>query len=54
MDWNAITLTVLAVFGVLSLFVTLLTQLVNQLPDLIKAARRALSALKPGDDDTAD
>ncbi|MGW5129462.1 hypothetical protein ACWEQ7_36535 [Streptomyces sp. NPDC004069] len=53
MDWNAITVTVLAVFGVLSLFVTLLTQLVNQLPDLIKAVRRALSALKPGDDDTA-
>ncbi|GAA1687058.1 hypothetical protein [Streptomyces yatensis] len=54
MDWNAITLTVLAVFGLLSLFVTLLIQLVNQLPDLFQAVRRALSALKSGEDDTAE
>ncbi|MFJ3547660.1 hypothetical protein [Streptomyces sp. NPDC090114] len=53
MDWNSITLTVLAVFGLLSLVVTLLVQLIKQLPELIGAVREMTSALKPkneGDD----
>lgn len=53
MDWNSITLTVLAVFGLLSLVVTLLVQLIKQLPELIGAVREMTSALKSeieGDD----
>lgn len=55
MDWNSLTLTVLAVFGLLSLVVTLLVQLVKQLPELIRAIREMLTALKPdgeGDEST--
>ncbi|MFD8845815.1 hypothetical protein [Streptomyces pseudogriseolus] len=47
MDWNSLTLTVLAVFGLLSLVVTLLVQLIKQLPELIGAVREMMSALKP-------
>lgn len=47
MDWNSLTLTVLAVFGLLSLVVTLLVQLIKQLPELIHAVREMMSALKP-------
>lgn len=47
MDWNSLTLTVLAVFGLLSLVVTLLIQLIKQLPELIGAVREMMSALKP-------
>ncbi|MFF7868976.1 hypothetical protein ACFZCT_21300 [Streptomyces qaidamensis] len=50
MDWNSLTLTVLAVFGLLSLVVTLLVQLIKQLPELIRAVREMLSALKPDGD----
>ncbi|WP_030250119.1 MULTISPECIES: hypothetical protein [unclassified Streptomyces] len=53
MDWNSLTLTVLAVFGLLSLVVTLLVQLIKQLPELIGAVREMMSALKSdieGDD----
>jgi Sec-independent protein translocase protein TatA len=54
-DWNSLTLTVLAVFGLLSLVVTLLVQLIKQLPELIRAVREMLSALKSdseGDEST--
>ncbi|MGW4559924.1 hypothetical protein ACWEOV_40880 [Streptomyces sp. NPDC004365] len=47
MDWNSLTLTVLAVFGLLSLFVTLLVQLVKQLPELFRSIREARASLKP-------
>ncbi|WP_225625573.1 hypothetical protein [Streptomyces werraensis] len=47
MDWNSLTLTVLAVFGLLSLVVTLLVQFIKQLPELIGAVREMMSALKP-------
>ncbi|MET9107623.1 hypothetical protein [Streptomyces zhihengii] len=50
MDWNSLTLTVLAVFGLLSLVVTLLIQLIKQLPELIRAVREMLAALKPDDE----
>lgn len=48
-NWNSLTLTVLAVFGLLSLVVTLLIQLIKQLPELIRAVREMLSALTPDD-----
>lgn len=50
MDWNSLTLTVLAVFGLLSLVVTLLVQFIKQLPELIRAVREMLAALKPDDE----
>ncbi len=48
MDWNSITLTVLAIFGLLSLVVTLLVQFVNQLPDLFVAIRKVRAAARRG------
>ncbi|MFJ8628177.1 MULTISPECIES: hypothetical protein [Kitasatospora] len=40
MDWNALTLFLLAAFGVLGLVVTQLTALVKQLPELVDALRK--------------
>lgn len=46
MDWNSITLFVLGAFGILSLFVTMLTSLARQLPELANALRAAWSAFR--------
>jgi hypothetical protein len=50
MDWNSITLFVLGAFGILSLFVTMLTSLARQLPELANALRAAWSSFRRPDE----
>lgn len=47
-DWNSVTLTVLAAFGLASVIVTQLVQFLKQLPELFRSIREAWSSLRSG------
>ena len=51
MDWDAITLLVLAVFGLAGLVLTLSAEILSKVPDVIAAWRRARAAWRGGTDD---
>ena len=51
MDWDAITLLVLAVFGLAGLVLTLSAEILSKVPDVIAAWRRARAAWRGGSDD---
>ncbi|MGW3336196.1 hypothetical protein ACWDCL_01780 [Streptomyces sp. NPDC001009] len=46
MDWNSLTLFLLALFSLLTLFVGLLVQFFKQLPELFQAIRDAWASFK--------
>ncbi|MDH6138514.1 hypothetical protein P3T35_000491 [Kitasatospora sp. GP30] len=48
MDWNAVTLFLLATFGTISLVTTQLITLAKQLPELVDALRKLRESFRGG------
>ncbi|GAA2815534.1 hypothetical protein GCM10010441_45210 [Kitasatospora paracochleata] len=53
MDWNYLTLALLAFFGLLGLAVTLVITFLKQLPELADALRKAIDAFRGSGGPTA-
>ncbi|MCG0284986.1 hypothetical protein [Streptomyces sp. PSAA01] len=50
MDWDTVTLLVLAVFGLAGLILTMAAEFLSKLPAVIEAWRRVRATWREGDD----